>query len=84
MNDIVVYTPEQVAKILQLSKATVYQLIDKGEITATKIGRVYRIPKTSLWFAFTGLDYDLDQAEKEDKKNLGMITGELKVARKNL
>src|SRR3989344_5589630 len=42
------YTPEQVAKILQLSKNTVYQLIHKGEITAKKIGKVYRIPADAL------------------------------------
>ena len=39
-----VYTPEQVAEILQLSKKTVYELIGKGEIVAKKIGKVYRIP----------------------------------------
>ena len=65
-----VYTPEQVAKILQLSKKTVYELIGKGEIVAKKIGKVYRIPASSISFVFTGLDIDLYKAEEEDKKNI--------------
>jgi len=63
-----VYTPEQVADILQLSKKTVYELIGKGEIVAKKIGKVYRIPASSISFVFTGLDIDLYKAENEDKK----------------
>ncbi len=65
-----VYTPEQVAEILQLSKKTVYELIGKGEIVAKKIGKVYRIPASSISFVFTGLDIDLYKAEEEDKKNI--------------
>jgi len=65
-----VYTPEQVADILQLSKKTVYELIAKGEIVAKKIGKVYRIPASSISFVFTGLDIDLYKAEEEDKKNI--------------
>jgi excisionase family DNA binding protein len=65
-----VYTPEQVADILQLSKKTVYELIGKGEIIAKKIGKVYRIPASSISFVFTGLDNDLYKAEEEDRKNI--------------
>ena len=65
-----VYTPEQVADILQLSKKTVYELIGKGEIVAKKIGKVYRIPASSISFVFTGLDIDLYKAEEEDKKSI--------------
>ncbi|MEK9179630.1 MAG: helix-turn-helix domain-containing protein [Patescibacteria group bacterium] len=68
-----VYTPDQVAKILQLSSNTIYDLISRGEIVAKKIGKVYRIPKSSISFAFTGLDYDLYLAEQEDKKNVPSI-----------
>lgn len=77
-----VYTPDQVANILHLSKKTVYQLIDKGEIIAKKLGKVYRIPATSLSFAFTGLDYDLYQAEKKDLEHIDNIRQELKNVRK--
>lgn len=71
------YTPEQVAEMLQLSKNTVYQLISRGEIVAKKIGKVYRIPRSSLSFLFTGLDDDIYKAEQEDLKNIGKIEKEI-------
>lgn len=79
-----VYTPEQVAQILQLSKNTVYGLIQRGEIVAKKIGKVYRIPVSSIAFVFTGLDEDLLRAEKEDLKNLPKIQKELSKVRSKL
>lgn len=72
-----VYTPEQVAEMLQLSKNTVYDLISRGEIVAKKIGKVYRIPQSSISFVFSGLDEDLQKAEKEDLKNIPKIRREL-------
>ena len=80
----IVYTPEQVAKILQLSKNTVYELINRGEIIAKKIGKVYRIPKSSLSFAFTGLDEDILKAQMEDEKNLEKFEASLSDARKQV
>lgn len=79
-----VYTPEQVAKILQLSKNTIYDLIAKGEIVAKKIGKVYRIPTSSISFVFTGLDYDLYQAEKEDLKSISKVRKEISKIRAGL
>ena len=79
-----VYTPEQVAEMLQLSKNTVYDLINRGEIVAKKIGRVYRIPQKSISFIFTGLDYDLYQAEQVDSRNLDEVTKALKDVRKEM
>lgn len=79
-----VYTPEQVAEILQLSKNTVYDLIARGEIRAKKFGKVYRIPAVSLSFIFTGLDEDLYQAEQEDLRNIDKVHQVLTAARKNL
>lgn len=79
-----IYTPEQVAEILQLSKNTIYELIQRGEIIAKKIGKVYRIPQSSLSFVFTGLDEDLTRAEQEDLKNLPKIQKELSRARAKL
>ena len=67
------YTPEQVAEILQLSKNTVYGLIARGEIIAKRIGKVYRIPASSISFVFTGLDEDLYKAEQEDLKNIAKV-----------
>lgn len=79
-----VYTPEQVAEILQLSKKTVYELIGKGEIIAKKIGKVYRIPASSISFVFTGLDNDLYNAEEEDNKNVKKIQKNLSDVRSGL
>ncbi len=78
------YTPEQVAEILQLSKNTIYDLINRGEIVAKKIGKVYRIPASSISFVFTGLDYDLYKAEKEDLKELSRIQEEIEKVRVQL
>ena len=39
MNDLVLYTPEQAAELLQLSKNTVYGLINRGEIVAKLAGQ---------------------------------------------
>lgn len=76
-----VYTPEQVANMLQLSKNTVYELINRGEIVAKKLGKLYRIPASSLSFLFTGLDNDLYQADLIDRKNLSRVQQEVSNAR---
>ncbi len=78
------YTPEQVAGMLQLSKNTVYGLINRGEIIAKKIGKVYRIPASSLSFIFTGVDYDMYKAEKEDLKELSRVQEEIAKVRAQL
>ena len=79
-----VYTPEQVAEILQLSKSTIYDLISRGEIIAKRIGKVYRIPASSISFVFTGLDADLYDAQGEDLKELSKIESEISKARAKL
>lgn len=84
ISNLKVYTPEQVAQILQLSKNTVYELIGRGEIIAKKIGKVYRIPISSLSFIFTGLDEDLYNAEQEDLKNIAKIQKEISKVRSKL
>lgn len=84
ISSIKVYTPEQVADILQLSKNTIYELIGRGEIIAKKIGKVYRIPASSISFVFTGLDYDLYKAEKQDLKELSFVQAEIAKVRAHL
>ncbi|MBI5614631.1 helix-turn-helix domain-containing protein [Candidatus Gottesmanbacteria bacterium] len=79
-----VYTPEQVAEMLQLSKNTVYDLISRGEIVAKRIGKVYRIPQSSLSFIFTGLDADLLAAERVDEDSLGKVQSTIREARASL
>jgi len=75
------YTPEQVAEMLQLSKNTVYELINRGEIVAKKIGKLYRVSAPSLSFFFTGLDYDLYLADQEDGQQLPQVEEALREAR---
>ncbi len=76
-----VYTPEQVAEMLQLSKNTVYGLINRGEIIAKKIGNVYRIPARSISFVFSGLDADLSDAQDADERSLPEIQQALSTVR---
>lgn len=78
------YTPDQVAQMLQLSKNTVYALINRGEIVAKKIGKVYRIPASSLSFLFTGMDEDIYRAQMEDEKNIKRVEEVLSSVRKEL
>lgn len=44
----VFYTPEQIAKLLQVHLETVRRYIRNGEMKAGKIGRQYRISETDL------------------------------------
>lgn len=81
MDSTKVYTPDQVADLLQLSTNTVYKLIDEGEIVAKKLGSVYRVPQTSLSFVFNGLDADLLAAQKNDEENLFKIEQTIKDVR---
>ncbi len=76
-----VYTPEQVATMLQLSKNTVYELIGRGEIVAKKFGRVYRVPARSISFMFNGLDADIYEAEQVDRTAMADIHRELAAVR---
>ncbi|MCL4392544.1 helix-turn-helix domain-containing protein [Patescibacteria group bacterium] len=84
IKDNIMYTPDQVSQMLQVSTNTVYSLINKGDIIAKKLGRVYRIPRSSIFFVFSGMDYDIYQKEKEDKKNIDKIQSELSLVRKSL
>lgn len=42
------YTPEEVAKILKISKYTVYEMIKRGELAAYRIGRKVRVEEADL------------------------------------
>lgn len=48
MPDDISYTPEEVAKILKISRFTVYELIKRGELIAYKVGRKVRVEATDL------------------------------------
>lgn len=48
MPEDVSYTPEEVSKILKISKYTVYELIKRGDLTAYHIGRKVRVENSDL------------------------------------
>lgn len=48
MTDTVSYTPEEVAKLLKISRFTVYEMIKRGDLTAYRIGRKMRIEAPDL------------------------------------
>jgi len=39
-----VFTPQQIANMLNISLGLVYKEIERGSIRAIKLGRIYRIP----------------------------------------
>ena len=59
MRDEVLYTPEEVAQKLKLSKYTIYEMIKRGEIQAHRIGRSLRVTDSQL-------DTYLSQSRKPD------------------
>jgi putative molybdopterin biosynthesis protein len=48
LSDTVSYTPDEVAKLLKISRFTVYEFIKRGELTAYHIGRKLRIEAQDL------------------------------------
>lgn len=48
MEDIKVYSIEDVASILKVTKKTIYNYIHDGRMQAVKIGKYWRVPASSL------------------------------------
>ncbi len=48
MNNDILYTPEEIAHKLKISKYTVYEMIKRGDINAHKVGRSLRISGEQL------------------------------------
>lgn len=48
MSESTAYTPEEVAKILKISKYTVYEMIKRGDLAAYRIGRKVRVEAPDL------------------------------------
>jgi excisionase family DNA binding protein len=42
------YTPAEVAEIMRVSRQTVYNLLQGGELRAIKLGNQWRIPASAL------------------------------------
>jgi excisionase family DNA binding protein len=43
-----IFTPEQAAAYLQVSRETIYRYIRDGRLIASRLGRAYRIPCKSI------------------------------------
>ena len=48
MEDIKVYTLEQVSEILSVTKRTLYNYIKAGKLNAVKIGKYWRVTEDNL------------------------------------
>lgn len=50
------YTVQDAADLLQVTTATVYELVHRGELPATRVGRQYRFGKFAFWSYMNGMD----------------------------
>ena len=41
-------TVAEVAKVMRVSKMTVYRLVHSGELPAVRVGRSFRVPETAV------------------------------------
>lgn len=48
MNEPLSYSPEEIGKMLKISRGTVYELLKRGEIPSYRVGKKIRINKTDL------------------------------------
>lgn len=57
MADINIYTLDEVADILKVTRRTIYTYVKEGKLQAFKIGRYWRVTEESLKkIASTGID----------------------------
>ena len=50
------YTVQEAADLLRVTTATVYELVHRGELPATRVGRQFRFGKFTFWSYMNGLD----------------------------
>jgi len=48
LDELIAVSPSRAAEIVGLSRATIYNLIERGELRRSKIGRATRIPVADL------------------------------------
>ncbi len=48
MNDQLLLTVPEAAKLLRISRNLAYELVARGEIPSVRLGRVIRVPRTAL------------------------------------
>ena len=48
LTEVRILTVAEVAKVMRLSKMTVYRLVHSGELPAVRVGRSFRVPETAV------------------------------------
>ena len=48
LSEVKFLTVAEVAKLMRVSKMTVYRLVHSGELTAVQIGRSFRVPEQAV------------------------------------
>lgn len=48
MSDVKFLTVAEVAKVMRVSKMTVYRLVHSGELPAVRVGRSFRVPEDTV------------------------------------
>lgn len=68
MADIKVYTLDEVADILKVTRRTLYTYVKEGKLPAVKMGKYWRVPQESLQsFISTGTDVAEANRRKENQ-----------------
>ncbi len=68
MADIKVYTLDEVAEILKVTKRTLYNYVKAGTLHAVKMGKYWRVPEESLQaFISTGTPILDENRRKENQ-----------------
>ena len=73
MNEDILYTPDEVAQKLKITKGTVYEMIKRGDLDAKKIGKHLRISSSQFEIYLLkskgyGNNYEVNIISKEDEK----------------
>lgn len=81
MNEDILYTAEEIAKILKVTKGTVYEMIKRGDLEAHHIGKYIRISQTQFEIYLSKskgyeniYDATLDHEDGETIANIGPIS----------
>jgi excisionase family DNA binding protein len=54
--ELLLYRPEEVAKVLRIGRTTVYELMRTGQLRSVKIGNARRVSTTALAEFLAGLE----------------------------
>ena len=73
MNEDILYTPDEIAQKLKITKGTVYEMIKRGDLDAHKIGKHLRISNSQFEIYLLkskgyGNNYEVNIISKEDEK----------------